>query len=43
MVKTREERRRDAQYIRNGILGSLAFCLGVPALVGLLEALADAL
>lgn len=42
-MRTREERRRDAQYVRNGILGALAFCLGAPVLTGLLEALAAAL
>ena len=42
-MKTREERRRDAQYIRKGILGGLAFCLMAPVLTGLMEWVAGAL
>lgn len=42
-MKTREERRRDAQYIRNGILGALAFCLVAPVLTGLMEWVAGVL
>lgn len=43
MNKTRNERARDARYIKNGILGALAFCLGAPVLTGLMEWVAGAL